>query len=91
MNPQNATLASSTDHSEAFSESNLPWLATVAIISGRSLENPSTNRIIENTGKKSCGLRVTPASKHDKPTQLPAATELCGRNKSAQLSEELPG
>ncbi len=71
MNPQNATLASSTDHSEAFSESSLPWLATVAIISGRSLENPSMIRIIENTGKKSCGLQVTPASKHDQPTQLP--------------------
>jgi hypothetical protein len=34
--PQSATLTSSTDHSEAFSESNLPSLATLAIITGHA-------------------------------------------------------
>jgi hypothetical protein len=48
--PQNATLASSTNHSEAFGENGLPSLATLNIIVGTRHE---LHRTVASAGNKS--------------------------------------
>jgi len=56
--PQSATLTSSTDHSEAFSESNLPSLATMAIIAGNFVVEESIFAHHSEAGSIPC---VTPS------------------------------
>ena len=58
--PQSATLTSSTDHSEAFSESNLPSLATMPIIAGNFVVEESIFAHHSEAGSKSCSALVTP-------------------------------
>ena len=50
--PQNATLASGTNHSEAFSENSLPSLATLAVYHRHSPRNPSVIRTMASAGSK---------------------------------------
>lgn len=71
--PQSATLTSSTDHSETFSESNLPSLATLAIITGRSpLKNQYFLTIAKPTVKAVArGLHRTEFASNDEQALLP--------------------